>query len=152
MKTKKGLSIFYWLFAFLLLSACSKTDNLNPNLANKPHLKDCPQLVNDTGYYSLDQKPSFPGGDSVFRAYIKSNLTYPKKAIQNNITGEVYTSFIVETDGSISNVTTLKGIGYGCDDAVISVLENMPSWSPGIKNKQHVRVQLVFPMNFTIPQ
>jgi TonB family protein len=150
MKTKKQLSILLWLLVILFLVSCSKKETLAPIqdqvISNK---KEVPELINSpTLYNMLTQMPSFMGGDSLFRLYLHNKINYPQEAIDHNISGKIITSFIVETDGSISNLKVLRGIGYGCDDAVLNTLGNMPSWSPGRINDNTVRVQIILPLEF----
>lgn len=60
-------------------------------------------------------------------------------------------SFIIEKNGRLSNIKILRGIGYGCDEEAIRVLEKSPEWKPGIQNKQKVRVAYTLPINFSLP-
>ncbi len=62
----------------------------------------------------------------------------------------LYVTFIVEKDGRITNIKILKGIGGGCDEEVISVIKNMPPWTPGTQKGKAVRVQFNMPVNFTL--
>jgi periplasmic protein TonB len=138
-----------WLFAFILAISCSKIEVTKPNEEHKTSYKEAPVLIESRQDYELlDAFPSFPGGDSLFRQYLKEKIKYPQSAIKNGISGKVFASYIVESDGSISNLEILKGLGYGCDDAVKDALRNMPSWSAGKIKKNHVRVKLVIPVEF----
>ena len=149
MKAKKALSVTLWLLAFIFLTSCSKKETLTPTQGQKTILKDIPELIESNPQYALlDQYPAFPGGDSLFREYLKANVRYPREAVDNNIKGKVFSSFIIERDGSISNLEILRGIGYGCDDEVLDVLRNMPAWTPGKIQNTNVRVKLVIPVVF----
>ncbi len=75
--------------------------------------------------------PSFPGGKEAFVSYIRSKLTYPKKAIKNNIEGTVEVAFDINRDGSTQNFRLIRGIGYGCDEEVIKAVAYSPLWTPG---------------------
>ena len=93
--------------------------------------------------------PEFKGN---INEYLSNNIKYPKKEQKNNITGTVYIKFIIERDGSISNVTVLKGVsgGPGLDAEAVSVISNMPKWRPGMQNGQAVRVSYNIPIRFTL--
>jgi TonB family protein len=95
-----------------------------------------------------DIGPSFPGGSTAMDKYILQHLVYPFVAFQNEIAGTVQVRFIVEPDGSLSSVTVLKGIGYGCDESAIDLIKGMPRWTPGKKGGANVRCQVVLPVYF----
>jgi periplasmic protein TonB len=101
-------------------------------------------------YYSVQQAPSFPGGEKERIRFLQQNINYPPEARKNKIRGTVYVSFIVEADGSISNVRLMKGIGYGCDEEALRVISSMPRWTAGRQNGIAVRVHMVVPLVFTL--
>ncbi len=76
--------------------------------------------------------PEFPGGQERFINFIKQRLNYPEKAITGNIEGTVEVAFTVGRDGTLGNIKVIKGLGYGCDDQIVKILENSPKWKPGI--------------------
>lgn len=82
--------------------------------------------------------------------FIKSNLKYPRVALENGTAGPVYVSFIVEVDGTLSEIKLKNGIGDGCEQEAKRVVEKMPLWKPGIKKGKPVRVQCTLPINFRI--
>ncbi len=91
--------------------------------------------------------PEFPGGQSAFIKFLSRNLKYPVIAVEKGIEGKVLVSFIIEKNGRLSNIKILRGIGYGCDEEAIRVLEKSPEW----KHKQKVRVAYTLPINFSLP-
>jgi protein TonB len=104
--------------------------------------------------YTLDgieNYPEFPGGHSAFIKFLSRNLKYPEMAVEKGIEGKVLISFIIEKNGRLSNIKILRGIGFGCDEEAIRVLEKSPEWKPGIQNKQKVRVAYTLPINFSLP-
>jgi protein TonB len=101
-------------------------------------------------YFSAQQAPSFPGGEKARTRFLQQNIIYPPEALKKKIKGAVYVSFIVEKNGSISNVKLLKGIGYGCDEEALRVVNSMPNWIPGRQNGIPVRVQIAIPLIFTL--
>ncbi|KAA8483116.1 outer membrane transport energization protein TonB [Arcticibacter tournemirensis] len=96
----------------------------------------------------VEKFPEYPGGMEAFARFLRKNLRYPASAAENGIAGRVFLSFIVERDGSLTNIKVIKGIGFGCDEEAVRVLKKSPSWSPGIQNKQKVRVQYTLPLLF----
>lgn len=96
--------------------------------------------------------PEFPGGMAGLAKFIQRNLNYPSMAQDNGIQGKVYLSFVVEKDGSISDVSVTRGIGSGCDEEAVRVIKKSPKWKPGMQNSQTVRVRYSLPINYTITQ
>jgi len=98
----------------------------------------------------VEQMPEFPGGYAAFAKYLQRNLRYPHSASENGIMGRVFVNFIVEKDGSLTDITVSKGIGFGCDEEAVRVLKKSPKWSAGIQNKQKVRVMFTIPIVFSM--
>jgi len=96
------------------------------------------------------EAPSFPGGDPALFRFLASNIHYPDVAKKNNIQGVVALTFVVEKDGSISNVTVLRDIGGGCAAEAARVVEMMPRWSPGVADGVPVRVRYTLPVRFKL--
>lgn len=100
--------------------------------------------------YSFTQvMPSFPGGgDTAFISFIKKNLIYPEDAKKNNIAGNVYVMFIIERDGSLSDIHIHRGLYPSCDQAAIAVVSKSPRWNPGMNNGKIVRTKRVQRIQF----
>jgi TonB family protein len=92
--------------------------------------------------------PEFPGGHEAMMDYLKENIQYPTTARENNEQGTVYVSFIVEEDGSISDVTSVKGVSQSVDAEAIRVVQNFAKWKPGKQNGKEVPVRFVIPIKF----
>ncbi len=103
-------------------------------------------------YIVVDEQPKFPGGEQARTQYLTDNIEYPQEAQDTGIQGTVYVSFIVEADGSITDAKVLRGIGGGCDEEALEVVENMPDWEPGKKDGEPVRTQFNMPMRFTLSE
>lgn len=99
----------------------------------------------------IDTYPEFTGGHAAFVKFLTRNLRYPEGAVERDIQGKVLVSFIIEKDGRLSNIKIIRGIGNGCDEEAIRVLEKSPKWKPGVQNKQNVRVAYTLPINFSLP-
>ena len=98
----------------------------------------------------IERMPEFPGGDEARLKFLRDSLKYPIDARLKGIQGRVYVTFVIERDGSISEVKLLKGIGYGCDEEAIRVVKSMPNWIPGIQDGKPVRVQFNMPLLFKL--
>jgi len=98
----------------------------------------------------VDEYPEFAGGMKAFTKYIQRNLRYPDAAQEVGVAGKVFISFVVEKDGTISNVTLVRGIGYGCDEEAVKIIKKSPLWKPGKNKGIPVRVRYNVPINFTI--
>ena len=98
----------------------------------------------------MENDPEFPGGVEAMYKYLAQNIKYPQLARENNITGKVYVEFVVEKDGSVSNVKVLRDIGGGCGQEAVRVVKSMPKWSPGKQRGKAVRVQYRLPVNFNL--
>lgn len=95
-------------------------------------------------------EPSFPGGTEAWVKYISDNLEYPSLARQTNINGRVILEFIVEKDGSVSNVKVTKGLGAGCDEEALRVVSASPKWNPAIYKGKPSRYTYSFPIRFQL--
>lgn len=104
----------------------------------------------DKPFMSVEQMPEFPGGENALIDYIAKNTKYPPMARENNIEGTVYVQFVVEKDGAVSNITVLRGIGGGCDQAAKDVIKTLPKFTPGRQNGRPVRVMYNVPVKFKL--
>ena len=98
----------------------------------------------------VENMPEFPGGSGALMKFLATNIKYPPYAKEAGIQGRVFINFVVETDGNITNVKVLRGIGGGCDEEAIRVVKNMPKWSPGMQRGKPVRVSFNLPVKFTL--
>jgi protein TonB len=98
----------------------------------------------------VEQKPEPVGGMSAFYKFVSENIDYPAAAKRANIKGKVYVRFVVSKTGKISNVEVLKGIGGGCDEEAVRVIENAPDWIPGRQRGKPVTVYMSVPIIFTL--
>jgi TonB family protein len=98
----------------------------------------------------VEEMPEYIGGQKARIQHIADNIHYPAAAREMGIHGTVFVSFIVEADGSLSNIKTLRGIGYGCDEEAMRVVRLMPKWNPGRQNGKNVRVLFNMPISFVL--
>ncbi|HEX2866788.1 MAG TPA: M56 family metallopeptidase [Ignavibacteriales bacterium] len=107
-------------------------------------------LQDEKPYTVVDQMPAYPGGADALLRFISSNVVYPKAAKKAGTQGKVMISFIIEKDGSMSNIKVLNGIGDGCDEEAVRVTKLMGKWNPGMQKGKPVRVQMVLPFQFKL--
>ena len=123
------------------------------SLSEIDSVRNPPQDLSDRGILDFaDKMPSFPGGFSEMDRYINWELAYPALAKEYLIEGLVFVQFTVEKDGVLRDVEVATGIGYGCDEEAMRIVENMPSWYPGEHEGQRVPVRYTLPINFSLPQ
>ena len=104
----------------------------------------------DKLFVVVEDKPEFIGGESALFKYISENIKYPKVARENNIEGTVYVGFVVEADGSITDVDVKRGVGGGCSEEAVRVISAMPDWKPGRQQGQPVAVAYTIPIKFKL--
>jgi TonB family protein len=100
----------------------------------------------------VEQLPEAEGGMKTFYSHIRSEMSYPSEALQKRIEGRVDVQFVVEKNGSLSDVKIIKGIGAGCDDEARRAIRNAPSFKPGNQRGKPVRVAMVVPILFKIDE
>lgn len=98
----------------------------------------------------VEEQPGYPGGEEARIGFLQQNIKYPEEAKELGIQGKVFVTFVVEVDGSITDVRVLRGIGGGCDEEAIRVVRAMPKWVPGKQRGVPVRVQFNLPIKFTL--
>ncbi|MEE1946162.1 energy transducer TonB [Pedobacter sp. KR3-3] len=128
--------IFSSLFAVLLLTLC-----LNETKAQDDKVYS---------FVSMKHPPTYPGGIAALYKFLAQNIKYPKEAAEKNIQGNVFVSFIVGKDGSVSDIKVDRKIGGGTDEEAIRVLKMMKKWNPGTENGKVVKVAYNMPVKFTL--
>ena len=108
------------------------------------------EVVEQEIFQIVEEMPTFPGGEQKLMEYVVKNVKYPQIAKETGIKGRVFVSFVVEPDGSVSNVKVLRGIGGGCDEEAMRVVKSMPKWKPGKQRGKAVRVSYMLPVNFQL--
>lgn len=100
----------------------------------------------------LDFPPEFPGGNKKLIRFLNRNLNYPNTARQQGVQGKVFVSFVVETDGDLSNLKVIRGIGSGCDEEALRVVSKSAPWKPGMLDGKTVRSTYVLPIIFQLAE
>jgi TonB family protein len=98
----------------------------------------------------VELAPSFPGGLEAFYKYLKKNQRYPRSAIQSGTEGRVIVTFVVERDGSLTDIKVKRGVSPDMDDEALRLIKESPKWRPGIQNDKPVRVQYSVPIDFKL--
>lgn len=112
-----------------------------------------PELEEEKGdevFLIVEEEASFPGGRKAWAKFLKKNFTYPRTAKRMGIEGKVFLSFVVSKDGSLSDIKVERGIGGGCDEAAVAVLEKSPKWNPGKQRGVPVNSRFRFYINFQL--
>ena len=131
----------YYKFSFDI-KATDKEDSYHNQQSNED---------NDNKVFDVvETMPEFPGGRTALMYFLANNIHYPDDAKMMGIQGRVFINFVVETDGSITNIKILRGIGSGCDEEAARVVKIMPKWSPGLSKGKPVRVSFNLPVKFTL--
>ncbi|MBI9036621.1 MAG: M56 family metallopeptidase [Bacteroidales bacterium] len=150
------------IFAFSVTTSKSVTaQNKNLKKENvKTEKKKSPRLVKvsetekdqnqEEVFLVVEKPPKYPGGESAKQSFFKENLKYPKAAKEKGIQGTVYVTFVVENDGSITNIQLLRGVDPLLDNEAIRVMKSMPKWEPGTQRGKKVRVQVNLPIKFAL--
>lgn len=123
------------LFTTLLLLTASLT------YAQAQHESDTVALTNvkeiaapgidTTIYNNVEKMPAFPGGEFKMYEFLAMNVRYPQRAREDGYSGTVYVRFVVEPDGTITNIEVAKGVGGGCSEEAVRIVKMMPNWIPG---------------------
>lgn len=98
----------------------------------------------------VEQGAEPDGGMEAFRKYLEKNLKYPKQARKMGVEGKVFVQFVVEKDGSVTDVKAIKGVGAGCDEEAIRIIQESPKWKPGKQRGRPVKQRVVVPIVFKL--
>ena len=127
------------ILLLLMAGCCLMTAN-----AQKTVVSQTDQKVFDT----VEQMPEYPGGMQAMIAFLQTNMKYPEDAAKQKVEGRVMVQFIVETDGSISDVHVAKQVFPSLDAEAVRVVQAMPKWTPGRERGRVVRVKYLLPIVF----
>lgn len=108
------------------------------------------EVVEEEVFTIVEEMPSFPGGEAKLFEYLGKNIKYPQIAKEAGISGIVYVTFVVDSNGNITEVQVLRGIGGGCDEEATRVVKNMPKWQPGKQRGKPVKVRYNLPIRFSL--
>lgn len=104
----------------------------------------------DEVFLVVEETAAPQGGMQAFYEFVAKKLKYPAQARRMNIEGKVFVEFVVNRDGSIVDVKAIKGIGAGCDEEAVRVIQSAPAWKPGKQRGKPVRQRMVLPITFRL--
>ena len=131
------------IFMSLMATCCLTTVLAQKTVVSQKDQKEDPFTV-------VEDMPAFPGGMEAMIQFISSNIKYPADAKKQKVDGRVLVNFVVEKDGSITEVKVIKPTFPSLDAEAVRVVKAMPKWKPGYQNGQAVRVQFAMPINFSL--
>jgi TonB family protein len=124
----------------------STTENFH-KLSNMTKYND---MLGNEIFDIVEDQPAPVGGMAEFYKYIGTNMKYPKQARSLGIEGRVFVQFIVDKEGNLTKVVAVKGIGAGCDEEAVRVIENAPKWNPGKQRGETVNVRMILPITYKL--
>ena len=111
---------------------------------------DAPEEVSDEIFMVVEKLPEFPGGEAAFMKFLYERIKYPMVAKKMGIEGRLYLQFVVEKNGSVTDLSVLKGLGAGCDEEALRVMKLVPNFTPGKQRGTPVRVKMTIPIVFKL--
>lgn len=126
----------------------TETQKGNVSVIDQVLADSIPNAKSDTLQNRLAE---FPGGQKALEEYLKTNLKYPKRAIQMNIEGRVVFNLSVSSDGEITKIELFKGLYSECNEEAFYLIKRMPRWTPGLKDGKPAAMQVMLPIAFVLP-
>jgi len=150
MKTvSKGLKIII-LVQLIFLTQFALAQPTGDEQSDSAKVEKAPSSNGPKPFLLIDEMPEYPGGEAGMFEFISTNIMYPKEAKKHKIQGRVEIQFVVDENGKVVDTKVLKGIGYGCDEEALRVVNAMPKWKPAIQKGKPVRVRFVIPIRFKL--
>ena len=135
------------------------TDNVSvvPDNVNEPYkvvwippVVETEEVVEDVIHVSVEVMPEFPGGTEALLSFIKGNLKYPQKAIDEQTEGRVIVQFVIDKTGKVSSPEVIRGVTSELDQAALDIVSALPDWKPGEQDGQKVNVKYTLPVVFKL--
>ena len=139
---KNTIAIATLLITATILSASAQQ--------KKPDAPVAKSIKKGNVYSVVEKVPQFPGGVKAFGTYLAKNIKYPQADREKNVQGKVFVSFIVEPDGTLTNVTAVRGPSATMNAEAVRVIKRSPVWKPGVQGGKRVRAQFTTPINFVL--
>lgn len=137
--TKQKLAMPFFLLLLLFVVTTSKAATINRPLADTTRV-----------FSQVETQPQYQGGLQAFGAFLGQNIHYPAEDAKNKIQGRVYCTFVIEKDGTVSNVKAIRSPTEAMAAEAVRVLSIMPPWKPGLNGGKPVRVAYTVPVNFSL--
>lgn len=120
-----------------------------PEMPEVFEIHDVEEIIHELPVYDFAEvMPSFPGGEEALYRYLGEVVKYPKEALRAGVGGKVYVVFVVNPDGTITDIAIEHGVGWGLDEEVLRAVAGMPAWNPGKQGGHKVAVRLRLPVGF----
>lgn len=154
-KVFAGVLLLFIALNFIACSSTKKAQSTQPDDEKSERIVEIPttseEKVDDQVFTIVDQSPTYPdGGTDGFYKYVSKNMIYPEKAKKMKIEGNVFVIFVVDQEGKITNIQTVRGIGGGCDAEAERLLRECKNWIPGKKDGKFVKVRMNIPIMFRL--
>ena len=119
---------------------------------DKDDMKNAKIEKDNTGVYTkAEVMPVYEGNDQALAEYINSKIVYPEQAVENNVEGTVKVQFVIDEKGTVSDVKTVgTKLGYGLEEEAVSVVRNLPKWTPGKVKGKNVKTRLSVPITYKL--
>lgn len=157
-KSIKMLTLSFMTICLIFVFSCENNEEKISNIENVSITDDkdvgSPETTvktSDEVFTVVEEQPTFQGGgNAAFIDYVGKNLQFPKELIEKNIEGKVYVEFVIEKDGTVTNVAVVKGLDPDADKEAERVIQNSPQWTSGKQNGNPVRVRMILPIQFSL--
>ncbi len=133
-------------FAFIGCNTSNKDSEVISGSNDEADYENSNEMV----YTVVEEQPEYPGGMDAMYDFLGDNIQYTEEAKAKNVTGKVFVTFTVGSNGKIRDVKLLKGIGFGLDEEALRVVKAMPKWQPGRKGGENVAVRYNLPIIFAL--
>jgi TonB family protein len=144
---KLGLLGAFGVILFVAFSC-----NEDPGQKSKEGTSDVDTETKGEIFTIVEKLPEYPGGMGALYEHVSRKINYPKEARMKGVEGRVNVQFVIEKDGAITDVQAIDGIGSGCDEEAISVVQAAAAFSPGMQRGKAVRVRMVLPIIFKLDE
>ena len=133
------------------ISSFQQTSNVSATVGKIEIKEDDEEVQEETVIFTVvEQEAAFPGGIQKLNEYLATSIKYPQQAKETGTRGRVMLTFVVERDGSITDIKVLRDIGSGCGEEAKRVVKEMPKWQPAKQRGKAVRQQFVLPVTFNL--
>ena len=154
MSKKSSKSAAFKVLLPIAVTACLAVTFANCNnsmlATNDDKINEKSFTNQDDAYVIVEEMPEFPGGEIAVLKFIADNVVYPEEAKAKDIEGTVYVKFVINSEGKVQDVETLRGVDPLLDQEAIKVIESMPEWIPGRQSGKPVNVRMQVPIKFQL--
>ncbi|MDE7426969.1 MAG: energy transducer TonB [Muribaculaceae bacterium] len=150
LRTMKRIVTGLFLTVTAAVCAAGSANAQSVSTEKQVAVSEAADQTSPVSFVTVEQKAVFPGGEAELMKFIAQNLVYPADAADAQIGGKVVVSFVIEKDGSVSNVKVVKSVYPSLDAEAVRVVRKLPRWTPGRNNGAPVRVVYTLPISFKL--